>query len=93
LLLSFPFCSELPLTEDDGAAVANGVRCQFKENGPLAHCKQRIRRRQLFVVVFTQEEVVAKKLCSMNNGQIIAPVPTTYTGEPPLPQWKSMQSA
>jgi hypothetical protein len=47
--------------------------------------------KNLFVVVVTQGEVVAKKLCLMNNGQIIAPVPTTYTGEPTSPQWKSMQ--
>jgi hypothetical protein len=47
--------------------------------------------KNLFVVVITQEEVVANKLCLMNNGQIIAPVPTTYTGEPTWPQWKYMQ--
>lgn len=47
--------------------------------------------KNLFVVVITQEKTVADKLCSMNNGQRIAPVPTTYTGEPTSPQWKSMK--
>jgi hypothetical protein len=47
--------------------------------------------KNLFVVVITQDEAVAAKLCSMNHGQRIAPVPTTYTGEPTMPQWKNME--
>jgi hypothetical protein len=47
-------------------------------------------RKNMIVVVSTQEETVANKLCSLNGGQRIAPLPGTYTGKETSPTWNGM---
>jgi hypothetical protein len=48
-------------------------------------------QKNMIVVVSTQEETVANKLCSLNGGQRIAPLPGTYTGEETSPKWNGMK--
>jgi hypothetical protein len=47
--------------------------------------------KNMIVVISTQEESVANKLCSLNGGQRIAPLPGTYTGEEASPKWNGMK--
>lgn len=48
-------------------------------------------KKNMIIVVSTQEKTVANKLCSLNGGQRIAPLPGTYTGEETLPMWNGMK--
>jgi hypothetical protein len=47
-------------------------------------------KKNMIVVISTQEETVANKLCSLNGGQRIAPLPGTYTGKETSPTWNGM---
>jgi hypothetical protein len=47
--------------------------------------------KNMIVVISTQEETVANKLCSLNGGQRIVPLPGTYTGEETSPTWNGMK--
>ena len=48
-------------------------------------------KKNMIIVISTQEEVVANKLCSLNGGQRIAPLPGAFTGEETSPKWNGMQ--
>ena len=47
-------------------------------------------QKNMIMVVSKSEEAVANQLCSLNDGQRVAPLPGSYTGKVTSPTWNGM---
>ena len=48
-------------------------------------------KKNMYVVLMVSDKSLASKICSINNGQRVRPLPHTYTGEPTSPEWNGMK--